>query len=140
MEEFKNEFKNRLSHRQIDPKLKSFEDTTNKLILRCLQTASDREIPDFTDEETDRAISTLKQGKAAGTDRYPPDIFIAAGPKLRSYLTEIFNKIKNKLEIPDSWFELIVATIFKNKGTKKKTKYYRGVFLACVLYKVFKGS
>ena len=52
-------------------------------------------------------------------------------------MSEIFNKIKNKLEIPDSWFELIVATIFKNKGTKKKTKYYRGVFLACVLYKVF---
>ena len=53
-------------------------------------------------------------------------------------MSEIFNKIKNKLEIPDSWFELIVATIFRNKGTKKKTKYI-GVFFwpVCVLYKVF---
>ena len=137
LEEFKKEFKNRLTHRQIDPSLRNFEETTDKLIHLCLETAAEREISDFSDDEIDRAIHTLKQGKSAGTDRYPPDVFLAAGPKLRSYITTMFNNIKNKLSIPDVWFELIVATIFKNKGTKKKTKYYRGVFLACVLYKIF---
>ena len=106
-------------------------------MTECLKTSATRDIPDFTVEETDKAISTLVQGKASGTDRYPPDIFIAAGPQLRSHITSMFNRIKNQLEIPDSWFDIIVATIFKNKGSKKLTKYYRGVFLACVIYKIF---
>ena len=137
MEEFKKEFKKRLSHREIDPHLKEFESTTQRLLQLCLSTSSQEEINDITDDETKKAIDTLKIGKSSGTDQYPPDIFIEAGPKLRSHLTAVFNNIKNNLEIPESWFEVIVTTIFKNKGTKKNPKYYRGVFLACVLYKIF---
>ena len=137
LEEFKKEFKKRLSHREIDPHLKEFEHTTQRLLQLCLCTSAQTEIDDITDDETDKAISTLKRGKSSGTDQFPPDIFIEAGPRMTSHLTAVFNKIKNNLEIPESWFDVIVATIFKNKGTKKNTKYYRGVFLACVLYKVF---
>lgn len=137
LEEFKKEFKSRLSHRPIDPHLAEFENTTNRLLETCLKSAATTEIEDFSDEEVERAIHTLKQGKAAGTDLYPPDVFIHAGATLRSHITQMFNKIKNNLEIPESWYEVIVATIFKNKGSKKRTKFYRGVFLACVLYKIF---
>ena len=137
LEEFKQEFKARLSHRPIDPQLTEFESTTHRLMEACLKSAATTEIRDFSDEEIEKAIHTLKHGKAAGTDLYPPDVFIHAGPTLRSHITKMFNKIKNNLEIPESWYEVIVATIFKNKGSKKRTKYYRGVFLACVLYKIF---
>ena len=137
LEEFKKEFKQRLSHREIHPALKKYEETTKRLLETLLEQSKGRNIADIADKETETAIKTLIRGKSGGPDMYPPDIFLSAGGELVSLITKMFNKIKDELEIPDSMFEVIVATIFKNKGSKKQTKYYRGVFLASVIYKIF---
>ena len=60
-----------------------------------------------------------------------------AGPSLLvKATTDVLNHIKNNLVIPDSWIKVIVVTLFKNKGSRKKLKYYRGIFLTAVLSKV----
>ena len=36
-------------------------------------------------------------------------------------------------DVPDQWNEVRIATIYKQKGSKKMLKYYRGIFLTILL-------
>ena len=47
------------------------------------------------------------------------------------------NNIKNSHEIPDQWFDVLISTIFKNKGSKKMLVNQRGIFLKIILSKIF---
>ena len=40
------------------------------------------------------------------------------------------------MEIPESWANVIIVTMFKNKGSQKMLQYYRGSFLTSFLSKV----
>ena len=135
--EYVKEFKTRLSHRVISPNLKEYEDTTHKLLSYCLEkTSNSNTKQDFTTNEVTNAINKLSCGKAPGPDMFPSDVFRHAGPVLIHAITEIMNVIKNKGEIPESWIEVVIVPLFKNKGSRKKLKNHRGVFLTSVLSKL----
>ena len=46
------------------------------------------------------------------------------------------NDIKNSVDIPQSWEELLIRTIYKRKGSKKLLEHFRGIFLSSVFYKL----
>ena len=56
------------------------------------------EIPEFTEEEVERAIKRMKTHKAQGVDGITSDIIKLGGPIVLTYLTNIFNNILNKAD------------------------------------------
>ena len=72
-------------------------------------------------------------------DGYPAELFIRAGEGLLVTILELFNKIKSLRETPDQWNIMKIITLYKQKGSKKQLKYYRGIFLAVTISKIFEG-
>ena len=136
IEEYRKEFQQRLSHRVIDPAFKEYEELSNKLLrLRLQMECIKRNEPDFAFEEVEKVFKSFKYGKSCGPDFQPPDILKKAGRDLISAATRVFNNIKNTLKTPKEWVDMIIKTLFKNKGSRKRLKYHRGIFLTCVLSK-----
>ena len=135
---YKEEFKHRLRTREPHPGWEGHVEEINSVIRTWLQgdTVSS---PPFTDEELDKVILRLKKGKSAGTDDHPPELFINAGKGVRKSLLQLFNQIKESRETPDQWNLMKIVTIYKQKGCKKMLKYYRGIFLAIVVSKIFEA-
>ena len=136
IEEYTKEFKNRLSHREISPELTEYEKLTTQLLNECLKLANKAPKEDYTNSEVEIAIQQLKNGKAADPNMFPPEIFKHAGKNLIDAITNILNQIKNSLEIPESWIQVIIIALYKNKGARKLLKNHRGIFLTAILAKV----
>ena len=94
------------------------------------------EIPEFTEEEVERAIKWMKKLKAQGMDGITSDIIELGGPIVLTYLTNIFNNILKTKQIPDSWHEAKIVILFK-KGNPKDIKNYRPVSLLSHSYIIF---
>ena len=93
-------------------------------------------IPEFTEEEVERAIKRMKRHKAQGVDGITSDITKLGGPMVLTYLTNIFNNILRTKQIPDSWHEAKIVILFK-KGDPKDIKNYRPISLLSHSYKIF---
>ena len=52
---------------------------------------------------------------------------------------EIYYLVKSSRIIPDQWNIVKIVTIYKRKGCKKILQYYRGIFLAIVISKMFES-
>ena len=93
--------------------------------------------PMFTCDEVVQALRTLNSGSSSGPDKFPPDVFREAGPALVQNITVLLNTIKSTRSVPVEWLDLIIVTIFKNKGSRKLLEYYRGIFLSNIICKIF---
>ena len=78
------------------------------------------EIPEFTEEEVERAIKRMKRHKAQGVDGITSDTIKLGGPMVLTYLTNIFNNILRTKQIPDSWHEAKIVILFKKGDPKDK--------------------
>ena len=122
LNEYVKEFEARLSHRIIDEDLRTYQETTTKLMEKYLEIARKNKAPDFLPKETKQAMSSLMSGKSPGADMFPPEIMHNPSDYLVNAINNTLNNIKNGAQIPLSWVNVIVVTIFKNKGTKRKLK------------------
>ena len=86
--------------------------------------------------ELDDVISQLKQG-APGSDKIPPEFYIQCEDGFRNFLVDVLNDLKSHVYCPDQWEETLIKTIYKNKGSKKNLRNYRGVFLTQVVSKIY---
>ena len=97
------------------------------------------EIPEFTEEQVERAIKRIKRHKAQGVDGITSDLIKLGGPFVLTYLTNIFNNILKKKQIPDSWHEATIVILFK-KGDPKDIENYRPISLLSHVTKYLQGS
>ena len=137
IKEYEKEFSQRLSHGKIDPLLERYQEKSNKLLEMLLEKASMTAEPDFTMEELKKARSSFKNGKAPGPPDYlPAEAIKWAGDEYLEMVLWVVNDIKNNLDIPISWEELVIKTLYKRKGSKKLLENFRGIFLSSVFYKL----
>ena len=134
--EYENEFKHRLAHLKIDKSLENYEKRSHALLKLLLQEAMKNKEPDFTIKELIDGIMSFKNGKSPGLDWFPAEMLKNAGMELLEMILEVLNYIKNTLNIPSSWEEVLIQTLYKKKGSKKLLENYRGVFLSSVMYKL----
>ena len=132
--EYRNEFVKRLSHRSIHPSYAEYEEKTNKVLETLLCSQEDWQ-PEFTVDEVSKVLHGLKKGKAF-PDEFPPEIFMNAGTHLVQGITRTLNNIKRTVKSPTEWLKMAIRTLFKNKGSRKVLKYHRGIFLTVILSKV----
>ena len=81
----------------------------------------------------------MKNNKSPGVDSLPAELFKYAGDGVLLSLLEIFNRVKRTKEIPKQWNLMKIITLYKQKGSRKVLKYYRGIFLSISVCKIFEN-
>ncbi len=138
IEAYRDEFIHRLRTRDPHEGWTEYVNETNRIIRNWLK-GDAKSSPQFTIEELIKVIKKLKRGKSPGIDGYPPELFIFAGTGVLNSLLKLLNYVKDRREIPDQWNIMLIITIYKQKGCKKMLKYYRGIFLAIAISKIFEA-
>ncbi|UYV78505.1 hypothetical protein LAZ67_16001805 [Cordylochernes scorpioides] len=86
--------------------------------------------------EIAREIASLKNNKAAGYDSIPNEAIKALPENSLILLSNLFNKILTKSQVPSQWSKTIIQPIFKN-GDPNAPSNYRGIALISNLSKLF---
>ena len=79
----------------------------------------------------------MKNGKAAGPDNLPVEVWKSLGRTGVNFLKEALNKITDEEKISDIWRKSILIPIFKNKGDIMNCGNYRGIKLMCHSMKLY---
>ncbi|UYV78989.1 hypothetical protein LAZ67_17000562 [Cordylochernes scorpioides] len=86
--------------------------------------------------EIARETASLKNNKAAGYDSIPNEAIKALPENSLILLSNLFNKILTKSQVPSQWSKTIIQPIFKN-GDPNTPSNYRGIALISNLSKLF---
>lgn len=87
-------------------------------------------------EKIKLTIGTLKNRKAPGLDNINNELLKYGGDTLVDEIHTLFNKIYEKMELPEQWKQSITIPVFK-KGDKMDPQNYRGISLLSTVSKVF---
>ena len=87
-------------------------------------------------DEVTKACRSLKNGKAAGPDGLPGEVFKYADPTVIESLHALIALFWTSEHIPKSWKDPIITMIYKRKGSKSLCQNYRGISLLDVAGKV----
>jgi hypothetical protein len=99
-----------------------------------LSQPSDQE--EISVEELKFVVDSMKSGKATGADELPIDLFKLCSDVGLETLSEIFNLILEKEEVPVNWCESEIILLFKS-GDKCEIGNYRPISLIPHLCKLF---
>ena len=89
-------------------------------------------------EELVKTIKGQKNGKSAGPDNVPIELYKALPHEGYTLLAQCFSAFVEKKKIPESWRKSKIFTIFKG-GDPTKCSNYRPITLTNVGYKIFMG-
>lgn len=84
------------------------------------------EIP--TMDEMTRAVASLRDGKAPGSDGIPAEVWKYGGANLCNRLYQIITKAWGEGSVPQAWKDASIITIYK-KGDRTDCENYRGISL-----------
>ena len=96
----------------------------------------DTPVDALTLEEVCTAISKMQNGRAAGPDRIPPELFKHAIVPVSKALHHLFGIVWATGKVPAEWKEGIVIALYKGKGSRKECSNYRPITLLSVPGKV----
>ena len=131
------EFQYRLRERKIAPALMNYESRTKLLCNLLVEQSKSVKVPDYSEEEFNCVTKKMKKKKSCGRDMIPPEVPISWGDQMKKLCINVMNSIKHTHEIPDRWFDVLISTIYKNKGSRKMLVNQRGIFLKQILSKIF---
>jgi len=112
----------------VDPDMRSE-------VMESTPTRSDDE-PAPSEAEVEKALKSLKNGKAAGCDGINAEMLKAGGGVLVKWIHRLISKIWQDEMVPDDWRKAVVVPLFK-KGDKSVCDNWRGISLLSVAGKVF---
>ncbi len=90
----------------------------------------------FSQDEVNRAIRKIKNGKACGPDDIYPEFIKYAPAEATEVFTDLFNLVLKTGNVPDAWATAIINPIHK-KGSYSDPNNYRGISLISCLGKLF---
>jgi len=93
-------------------------------------------VEDFSPEEWNVALASLKNGKAAGLDGIRNEALKYSGDNFRSWGLQLFNWIQRTETIPPTWGKSLVVFIYKD-GEVADPSNYRGISLISCLAKLY---
>ena len=90
-----------------------------------------------TIKELEKAIKSLKSGKAPGSDCIPPEVLKQGKEALLPHLHELLSMCWDEGEVPKDMRDSKIVTLYKNKGDRSDCNNYRGISLLSIVGKVF---
>ena len=104
-------------------------------IAKMEEISKTKEIEEITDEEYNKMKKELKNRKAKDMEGWKYELVKWAGEDLEKSIKIMLNQSIEEKEIPEEWKNMKIKSIYKNKGSKKKVKNRRGLFLTNILSK-----
>ena len=92
---------------------------------------------EFTEEEIYAEVKNLKNGKACGKDKILNEFIKVTFNEMKEVYIDLFNRILEEGQIPESWTIGMITPIFKNKGDRGDFNNYRGITILSCLGKLF---
>ena len=135
--EYLSEFKHGLRARDIKTELKWYESFQNDICYLRVDAAKSNNSPEFSILELKQVIRELKTGKSMDPTGMVREIFKKAGDGFLNSVLDMMNSIKTSKILPLEWSKTWITTIKKKKGSFKKLKNYRGIFLVPILSIIF---
>ena len=93
----------------------------------------------FTLVNVYKAINKMKRCAAPGNDRIGPVFYKECDISVVKALVDLFNHILTFNDLPGSFSESMVITLWKNKGLISDILTYRGITLSCTALKIFES-
>ena len=90
--------------------------------------------------EVESALKCMKNGKAASRSELVVEMLKAAERTGVQWLTDIFNDVLTRGEIPEDWNRSILIPLYKGKGSSVECGSYRAVKMLDQGLKVFESS
>lgn len=97
---------------------------------------NDELVPNFQENEIYHSLKKLKADKSPGPDGITNEMLSTGKEILVKPLTDLFNLVLSKKEIPKQWTNSHIVLLYK-KGDAKMISNYRPISLMSSLYKVF---
>ena len=119
------------------PELERYENIQNKLCMARIKASEKARSPDFSLDEIKHAVSELKTGRCMDPTGLIREVFKTAGDGFLLSVLEVANFIKRSKVIPIEWGDIWIKTLKKKKGSHKKLKNYRGIFIVSILSIIF---
>ena len=91
----------------------------------------------FTMEELDKAIKTMKSGKSPGPDQLGNELFIAAGTELRKSILNMYNYFWENETLPDELYNIHIKSLYKGKGATSDLGNQRGIFISNAVLQIY---
>ena len=134
---YRKEFDSRLSSFPIKPHMEDFKQRTDRLCREIIKATKGAKEDDFTPKEIDYVVKKLKNGKAAGLDRKPAEVYMHGGPEFLEAVLHVLNTIKRDQITPQQWQWMLISCLYKGKGSRKELTNQRGIFLTQVISKIW---
>ena len=124
----------RLRNRHIKDELKEIKKLKEELFELRLELSKCNKSAPWTMDQLEVILKHLKHGKARDPNGWSNELFSneVAGMNLKLSMLTMFNKMKEKNNIPDFMRSADVATIYKGKGEKHDLENDRGIFLVTI--------
>ena len=90
-----------------------------------------------TRREVKQAIRKMKNGKAAGPDKIPVEVWKSLGEEGIDILWDLMQKIYSQEKMPEEWRGSIIIPIYKGKGDIQECGNYRGIKLISHTMKIW---
>ena len=102
----------------------------------CSKYTGSEESESITMQEVKEAIQTLNKGKAPDYRGVQPEHTLFGGEELLQYVTLLVNCIFDQGKITDGLKVGVLTPAFKNKGSNKDAKNYRGISILPIITKI----
>ena len=102
----------------------------------CNKHTGSEESVSITMQEVKEAIQTLNKGKAPDYHGVQAEHILYGGEELLQYLTLLVNCIFDQGKITDALKIGVLTPVFKNKGSNKDAKNYRGITILPIITKI----
>jgi len=104
--------------------------------LLAISASCDINISPPDETEIKSVLSKFKNGKAAND--IPPELikYARTSPEFLNLISDILTDLWTNFQMPQTWAISKLKTLYKNKGSKKDPKMYRGLSISSSLCKL----
>ena len=121
-------YSQRMKPNPIKKELAEMEKHKEYLYQLRLKLADLDETPDWTMDELNKVLKSLKNNKARDIFGHTYELYKHGGKFLKESLLRMFNQIKNSKEYPKIFTFSCITSIYKGKGSKLDLSNTRGIY------------
>ena len=96
-------------------KVLNVDNAVSEEVMVGIMDNADVETPDVTREEVEKAMTKLKNGKAAGNDNIAAELLKNGGEAMVDWVTELVQEVWRTRQVPQEWKDAMLVPLFKKK-------------------------
>ena len=110
-----------------------------EIIFNSIKQLAEIETPKehITRDEIIKAIKELKNKYTRDSQGWSNVLLKNSGMDVVNSIEILFNEIDRKIITPREWIEMIIISLYKNKGSKEDMENRRGLFITSTISKVY---